>query len=96
MNLKDALNLFKQEVGDDVGICILDLEFVELKSYFIRNVLLECFVITRILESLGNLCQILDHRLTLTEAAIKIFLENSYLFYDRQIILPNIVLLRSS
>ena len=40
MNLKDALNLFKQEVGDDVDICVLDLEFVELKSYFIRNVLL--------------------------------------------------------
>ena len=55
-----------------------------------------CFVVARILESLGELSKILDHRLTLTEAAIEIFLENSYTFYDRQIILPNIVLLRSS
>ena len=48
------------------------------------------------MESLGELSQILDHRLTLTVAAIGIFLENSYTFYDRQIMLPNIVLLRSS
>ena len=38
----------------------------------------------------------LDHRLTLKEAAKEEFLENSYTFYVRKIILPNIVLLRSS
>ena len=38
----------------------------------------------------------LEHRLTLKEAAKEEFLENSYTFYVRQIILPNIVLLRSS
>ena len=38
----------------------------------------------------------LDHRLTLKEAAKEEFLENSYKFYVRQIILPNIVLLRCS
>ena len=52
--------------------------------------------VARILESLGELSQILDHRLTLKEAAKEEFLENSYTFYVRQIILPNIVLLRSS
>ena len=35
-------------------------------------------------------------RLTLKEAAKEEFLENSYTFYVRQIILPNTVLLRSS
>ena len=51
--------------------------------------------VARILESLGELSQILDHRLTLKEAVKKEFLENSYMLYVRQIILPNIVLLRS-
>ena len=36
------------------------------------------------------------NRLTLKEAAKEEFLENSYTFYVRQIILPNIVLLRTS
>ena len=53
-------------------------------------------VVARILESLGELSQILDLRRTLTEAPIEIFLENSYTFYGRQVILPNTVLLRSS
>ena len=53
-------------------------------------------VVAGILESLGELSQILNHRLTLKEAAKEEFLENSYTFYVRQIILPNIVLLRSS
>ena len=35
-------------------------------------------------------------RLTLKEAAKEEFLENSYTFYVRQIILPNVVLLGSS
>ena len=47
----------------------------------------------RILESLGELSQVLDQRLTLKEAAKEEFVENSYTFYVRQIILPNIVLL---
>ena len=37
----------------------------------------------------------LDHRLTLKEAAKEEFLENSCTFYVRQITLPNIVPLRS-
>ena len=82
----------RQEVGDDLSVCVLNLEFVELKSCFIRDVFLQCFVVARILESLGKLSQIVDYRLTLTEPAIEIFLENSYTFYGRQIILPNIVL----
>ena len=48
------------------------------------------------MESLGELSQILDHRLTLKEAAKEEFLENTYTFYVRQIILSNIVLLGSS
>ena len=47
-------------------------------------------------ESLGELSQILDHRLTLKETAKEKFLKSGYTFYVRQIILPNIVLLRSS
>ena len=74
----------------------MNLEFVELKSCFIRNVFLQCFVVARILESLGELSQIVDHRFKLKEAAKEEFLENSYTFYARQIILTNIVLLRSS
>ena len=30
----------KQEVGDYLSVCVLNLEFVELKSCFIRNVFL--------------------------------------------------------
>ena len=52
--------------------------------------------LARILESLGELSQILDLRLTIAEVAIEIFLENSCTFYDRQIILTNIVLLAGS
>ena len=74
----------------------MNLEFVELKSCFIRKVFLQCFVVARILETFGELSQILDHRLTLKGAAKEEFLENSYTFYARQIILTNIVLLRSS
>ena len=40
-------------------------------------ILMYCIVVARILESLGELSQILDHRLTLTEASIEIFPENS-------------------
>ena len=47
--------------------------------------------VAKALESLGELYEILDHRLLLTEAIIEIFLENSCTFYDRQIILLNIV-----
>ena len=90
------ISAIKQEVRDDLSVCVLNLEFVELKSCFIRNVFLQYFIVARILKRLGELPQILDHRLTLTEAAIEKFLENSYTFYDRQIILPRIVLLRSS
>ena len=39
--------------------------------------------------------KILDHRHPLTEAAIELFLENGYTFYGRQIMLLNIVPLRS-
>ena len=85
----------QQEVSDDLNVCILNLEFVELKSCFIRNFFLSRFVVVRILESLGALSQILEHRLTLTKAAIEIFHENNYTFCERQIILTNIVLLRS-
>ena len=74
----------------------MNLEFVEIKSCFIRNFFLQCFVVARISESLGELSQILDHRRTLKEAAKEEFIENSYTFYVRQIILPNIDLLRSS
>ena len=42
------------------------------------------------------LYKIVDHRLLLREVAIEAFLENSCTFYDREIILLNIVLLRSS
>ena len=59
-------------------------------------VILHHFIITRILESLSVLSKFLDHRFSLTEAAIEVFLENSYTCCDRQIILLNIVLLRSS
>ena len=38
----------------------------------------------------------LEHRLTLKEVVKEEFLENSYTFYVRQIILPNIFLLRGS
>ena len=38
----------------------------------------------------------LHHRLSLTEAAIEIFFENSCMLYDTQIIPLNIVLLKSS
>ena len=86
----------QQEVSDDLNVCVLNLEFVELKSCFFRNFFLSRFVVVRILESLGELSQILDHRLTLTEAAIEIYHEYNYTFCERQIIMPNIVLLRSS
>ena len=72
------MQYLKQEIGDDLGICVLNLEFVEFKSCYIRNVFLQCFVEASILQNLGELSQILDHRLTLTEAAIEIFLKNSY------------------
>ena len=45
----------------------------------------------RVLKSLSELCKVLDEIL-LTEAAIEMFLENSRTFYERQIILLNIVL----
>ena len=35
-------------------------------------------------------------RLLLTEAAVEMFLENSCMFYDRQVMLLSIVILRSS
>ena len=47
--------------------------------------------VARALESLSELYEILDHRLLLTEAIIEIFLENSCKFYDRHIVLLNIV-----
>ena len=34
---KNFFRISKQEVGDDLSICVLNLEFVELKSCFIRN-----------------------------------------------------------
>ena len=43
-------------------------------------------MIARILERLGELSKPLHHRVSPTEAAIEVFLENSK-FYDRQIIL---------
>ena len=55
-----------------------------------------CFIIARILESIGELSKILDHRVSLIEAALEEFLENVRTFYDRQIVLLNIVLLKSS
>ena len=33
-------NFIKKEVGDDLSVCVLNLEFLELKSGFIRNVFL--------------------------------------------------------
>ena len=75
----------QQEAGEDLSVCVLNLAFVELKSCFIRNIFLKCFVVARILESLGELSKILDYRFTLTEALTQIFLENSYRIYDRQI-----------
>ena len=53
-------------------------------------------IVVRVLESLSELSKILDHRRLLTEAAMEMFLENSCMFYERQIILLNIDLLRSS
>ena len=53
-------------------------------------------MVAKILESLGELSKILVHKLSLTEAVTEMFLENSCTFYDREIILLNIVLLRSS
>ena len=53
---------------------------------------LQCFIVAKILESLGELSQIFDHILSLTEAAIEMFLENGCTFYDKQITLLNIVL----
>ena len=47
-------------------------------------------------ESLGELSKILDHRLSLKEAAIEMFRESGCTFYDRQFILLNIVLSRRS
>ena len=44
-------------------------------------------MIARILERLGELSKPLHHRLSPTEAAIEVFLENSCTFYDKQIIL---------
>ena len=50
----------------------------------------------RILESVGELSKIHGHSFSLAEAVIEMFLENGCTFYDRQIILLNIVLSRSS
>ena len=47
----------------------------------------------RVLDSLGELSKVLDHRHFLGETAIEMFLENSCTFYGRQIILLNIVIL---
>ena len=43
-------------------------------------------MVARVLESLTELSKILYHGLLLIEAAIEMFLENSYSFYDKQII----------
>ena len=48
--------------------------------------------LARVLESLGELYKTFDHRILLAEAAIETLLENSCAFYDRQIILLNIVI----
>ena len=90
----------KQDVNNDLSVCILNIEFVSekikikrknlkpLQSCFIRNF----FVIFH----RGKNFRELDHRLSLTEAAIEMFLENSCMLYDTQIVPLNIVLWRSS
>ena len=35
--LKETVMQIIQEVGDDLSVCLLNLEFAELKSCFIRN-----------------------------------------------------------
>ena len=61
-----------------------------------QKAFLQCFIIATILESLGELPKILDHRPLLTEVAIEIFLENSCTLYEnRQFMLLNIVFLRN-
>ena len=65
------------------------------KSSFIRKVFLSCSIVAETLENLGELSKVLDPRLSPTESAIEMFLENICTFYDRQIMLLNIVLLSS-
>ena len=48
-------------------------------------------IVAKILESLGELFKILDYRPLLTEVAIEMFLEKNRTFYDRQIVLFDIV-----
>ena len=67
-----------------------------LKNCSIRNIFLQCFIAVRVLESVGDISKILDHKLLLTETDTKMLLENSCTFYDRQIIPPNIILWKSS
>ena len=86
----------KQEVGDDLSVCVLNLEFVELKKLLYQKHFL---VMPRCSKSFRELRWALSNSRSQTytqEAAIEIFLENSHTVYHRQTILPNMVLLRSS
>ena len=85
----------QQEVGDgsELKICLRENQ-KKRKAPFLN--FFQCFIVARVLGRLGELSKILDNRLSLTEAVIEIFYENGCTFYDRQIILFNIVLSGSS
>ena len=83
----------QQEVGDDLSVYALNLEFLSEKIKIRRKnlsqrllhqkrfLLMHTRILARILGSLVELCELLDHRFLLTEAAIKIFFENRCTFY---------------
>ena len=86
------------EVGDGLNVCFLNLEFVSEKIKIKRKKLplkllyRESFFV---MLHRGKNFRELDHSLSLTEAAIEMFLENNCMLYDTQIIPLDIVLLRS-
>ena len=93
------VQLNKQEVGDDLGVCVLNLEFVsekikiKRKNLSLKLLYQESFLV---MPHRGKNFRELDNRLSLTESAIEMSLENSCMLYDAQIIALNIVLLGSS